>query len=101
VAGAQAGLIPLPSRVQLPHLQPLTITMPINTTTPFHRVTRMLREGVRLMAVQRGQTSIDVTPDIVALLDGVQTGSNPPDESRNLLKANALRRDVPTRVHFP
>jgi len=30
----------------------------------------MLREGVRLMAVQHGQTSIDVTPDIIALLDG-------------------------------
>ncbi len=44
--------------------------MPLNTTTPVHRVTRMLSEGVRLMAVQRGQTSIDVTPDIIALLDG-------------------------------
>ena len=44
--------------------------MPLNTTTPGHRVTRMLREGVRLMAVQHGQTSIDVTPDIIALLDG-------------------------------
>ena len=31
----------------------------------------MLREGVRLMAVQHSQTSIDVTPDIIALLDGV------------------------------
>jgi hypothetical protein len=45
--------------------------MPLNTTTPVHRVTRMLNEGVRLMAVKRGQTSIDVTPDIIALLDGV------------------------------
>ena len=45
--------------------------MPLNTTTPVHRVTRMLSEGARLMAVQRGQTSIDVTPDIIALLDGV------------------------------
>jgi len=50
--------------------------MPLNTTTPVHRVTRMLREGARLIAVQHGQASIDVTPDIIAMLDGVQSGSN-------------------------
>jgi hypothetical protein len=36
----------------------------------------MLREGARLIAVQHGQASIDVTPDIIAMLDGVQAGSN-------------------------
>ncbi|WP_295426960.1 hypothetical protein [uncultured Thiodictyon sp.] len=43
--------------------------MPV-TTMPSQRIARMLREGARLMAVQHGQTSIDVTPDIIALLDG-------------------------------
>ncbi len=72
----QARLIPSPLRVQVPPPQPLTITMPLNTTTPVHRVTRILREGARLIAVQHGQASIDVTPDIIAMLDGVQSGSN-------------------------
>lgn len=62
-------------RVQFPPPQPLVITMPINTTTPVHRVTRMFNEGARLVAVQRGQTSIDVTPDIIALLDGAGEAS--------------------------
>ena len=46
-----------------------TITMPLYTTAPGHRVKRMLSEGFRLLAVQQGQVSIDVTPDIIALLD--------------------------------
>jgi len=75
--------------------------MPLNATTPVHRVTRMLNEGVRLMAVQHGQTSIDVTPDIIALLDQASSNSRQLDRIGNLLKANDSRRDVPTRVHFP
>ena len=75
--------------------------MPLNATTPVHRVTRMLNEGVRLVAVQRGQTSIDVTPDIIALLDQESSSSKKLDKIGNLLKANDSRRDVPTRVHFP
>lgn len=77
------------------------ITMSINTTTPVHRVTRMLREGVRLIAVQRGQTSIDVTPDIIALLDQASSNSKQLDKIGNLLKTNDLGRDLATRVHFP
>jgi len=61
----------------------------------------MLNEGVRLVAVQRGQTSIDVTPDIIALLDQESSSSKKLDKIGNLLKANDSRRDVPTRVHFP
>jgi hypothetical protein len=38
-------------------------------TTPFQRLQRMLKEGSRLLAVRQGQVSIDVTPDIIALLD--------------------------------
>jgi hypothetical protein len=47
------------------------------------------------------QTSIDVTPDIMALLGGVQTDLKPLGEARNLLEARDLGWDVATRVHFP
>jgi hypothetical protein len=40
-------------------------------TTPAQRLHRVLGEGARLMALCPGQTSIDMTPDIIALLDGV------------------------------
>ena len=57
-------------------------TMPV-TTTPVQRIARMMREGARLVAIQPGQTSIDVTPDVIAMVDGSNavlsgaTGSNP------------------------
>ena len=70
--------------------------MPINTTTPTHRVTRMLSEGVRLIAVQRGQTSIDVTTDIIALLDGVGEANAC---AHGRLITSPLRVQVPPRNH--
>ena len=47
-----------------------------------------------------GQVSIDLTPDVIAAMAGVQMGSNAHEESRNLLNANDLRRDFPTLVEF-
>jgi hypothetical protein len=70
-------------------------------TTPAQRLGRMLSEGVRLMAVHPGQTSLDVTPDIIAMLDGVQTDLKPSGEARNLFEPQTVGRDVATRVHFP
>jgi hypothetical protein len=69
-------------------------------TTPAQRLERMLKEGARLMALCPQQTSIDVTPDIMALLGEVQTDLNPLGEARNLLEARDLGRDLATRVHF-
>ncbi len=75
--------------------------MPLNTTTPVHRVTGMLREGARLIAVQHGQASIDVTPDIIAMLDGVQSGSNGFEPIKESIEPEVAGRDVPTHVQFP
>lgn len=74
--------------------------MPINTTTPVHRVTRMLREGARLIAVQQGQTSIDVTPDIMAMLDGIPPGSDGLEPIKESIEPEVAGRDVSTRVQF-
>ena len=74
-----------------------------NTTTPPDRIRRILSEGARFTATCPQQTTIDVTPDIVALLDADRTGSNsshPLGNRRNLLKTNDLGWDVATRVHF-
>jgi hypothetical protein len=52
-------------------------------TTPAQRVTRLLDEGGRFSVLLPGQTSIDITPDVIAMLDGSNcvltalTGSNP------------------------
>lgn len=66
-------------------------------TTPTQRIARLLEEGARFKLELPGQTSIDLTPDLIAALEAVQMGSKP----RNLLNVNGIRRDLPTRVHFP
>jgi hypothetical protein len=56
--------------------------MPV-TTMPSQRIARMLREGARFTVTHPHQTSIDITPDVIAMLDwsnGILTaltGSNP------------------------
>jgi hypothetical protein len=70
------------------------------TTTPAQRLHRVLGEGARLIAMCPGQTSIDMTPDVIALLDGVQSrpkGFEPRKESIDLA---ASCGDVPTLVEF-
>jgi len=71
------------------------------TTMPSQRIARMLREGARFKVELPGQMAIDLTPDVVALLDEGSSNSRQLDRIRNLLEANDLGRDVPTRVHFP
>ena len=70
-------------------------------TTPAQRLQRVLGEGARLMALCPGQTSIDVTPDIIALLDTVQTTGQGCETGRNLFEPKVAGRDLRTRVHFP
>ncbi len=43
--------------------------MAITTSTPDQRITRLLAEGARILAVHPGQPGIDVTHDIVGLLE--------------------------------
>ncbi len=70
-------------------------------TTPIQRLQRLLSEGARFKVELPGQLSIDLTPDVIAALDTVQKDSNLIGKRRNLLEANDLGRDIPTRVHFP
>jgi hypothetical protein len=42
-------------------------------TTPIQRLTRLLDEGARFMVELPGQTSIDLTPDVIAAIAQVQT----------------------------
>lgn len=58
--------------------------MATNTTTPAQRLTRLLHEGARILAVHPGEPGIDVTHDIVGLLEAVgetSDGSGSPQES--------------------
>ena len=71
------------------------------TTTPAQRLQRVLGEGARLMAQCPGQTSIDVTPDVIAMLDGVQTGGQGSKTERNLFEPKVAGGDVPTLVEIP
>jgi hypothetical protein len=72
-----------------------------STTTPTQRVQRLIGEGARLMALCPGQTSIDVTPDILALLDGFKPAGQEGETARNLLEPRIHGRDLATGVHFP
>jgi hypothetical protein len=37
-------------------------------TTPIQRISRLLNEGARFMVQLPGQTSIDLTPDVIAAM---------------------------------
>ena len=75
--------------------------MPTITTTPAARLARILSESGRFSVQLPGQTSIDVTPDIMALLGEVQTGDQGCKPERNLFEPPLHGRDLATRVHFP
>jgi hypothetical protein len=70
-------------------------------SNPASRLARLLSESGRFSVHLPGQTSIDVTPDIMALLGGVQTDLKPSGEARNLFEPETVGRDLATRVHFP
>jgi hypothetical protein len=70
-------------------------------TKPARQIARLLREGARLVLIPPGQVGIDLTPDILALLDGVQTGAGGCKTGGNLFEPRVHGRDLPTRVHFP
>jgi hypothetical protein len=69
-------------------------------TTPTDRLKRILSEGARFTATCPQQTSIDVTPDIMALLGGDSNIHKTLDSGGNLLETNDLGWDVATGVQF-
>ena len=46
--------------------------MTAKTTTPAQRITRLLNEGAKILAVYPGDSGIDVTHDIIGLLEAVR-----------------------------
>jgi hypothetical protein len=69
-------------------------------TTPVQRISRLLNEGAIFRVQIPGQVSIDLTPDVIAVINEVQMGSNTPEESRNLFEPYSAFRDVHTHVQF-
>ena len=59
-------------------------------TTPVQRIKRLLDEGAKFMVQIPGHVAIDLTPDVVAMLDGVQKGSDGFEPGRNLLNPTLL-----------
>ena len=47
-----------------------------------------------------GHLAIDLTPDVVALLDGVQIGPRGFESGKESIEPAVHGRDVPTGVHF-
>jgi hypothetical protein len=69
-------------------------------TTPAQRIHRLLDEGARFAVSLPGQTSIDLTPDIIAMLDGVQSGSNGFEPIKESIEPLIAGRDTSTHVQF-
>jgi hypothetical protein len=57
-------------------------------TTPIQRISQLLNEGARFMVELPGQTSIDLTPDVIAAMAEASGNSEQLEGGRNLLKAN-------------
>jgi hypothetical protein len=70
-------------------------------TTPIQRLTRLLDEGARFMVQIPGSVAIDLTPDIIAALDGIQTACRGFEPNKESIEPKAAGRDSPTHVHFP
>lgn len=51
--------------------------MPTHPSTPLERITRLLNEGVSFLAIHPGSPGIDVTFDIVGLLEAAREKAEP------------------------
>jgi hypothetical protein len=70
-------------------------------TTPVQRIKRLLDEGATFMVQIPGQISIDLTPDVIAAIDGVQSASSGVQIGKESIEPTYAGRDIPTRVQFP
>ena len=64
--------------------------MAINTTTPAKRLKRLLKEGAKIVAVHPGQPGIDVTHDIVGLLEVVGETTDGSGSTQELAPAMSI-----------
>lgn len=69
-------------------------------TTPVQRIKRLLAEGATFMVQIPGQVSIDLTPDVIAAIDGVQSSSGGIQIGKESIEPTYAGRDIPTRVQF-
>lgn len=69
-------------------------------TTPVQRIKRLLDEGATFMVQIPGQVSIDLTPDVIAAIDGVQSASSGVQIGKESIEPTYAGRDIPTRVQF-
>lgn len=69
-------------------------------TTPVQRIKRLLAEGATFMVQIPGQISIDLTPDVIAAIDGVQSASSGVPIGKESIEPTYAGRDIPTRVQF-
>jgi hypothetical protein len=61
-------------------------------STPVQRITRLLDEGARFMVELPGQTSIDLTPDMIAAMAEVQIGRDRLEPRKESIENQRLRR---------
>jgi hypothetical protein len=66
-AGREARLV---KSASMPAKSQATPAMPIDLATPELRITRILAEGAIILAVHSGKSAIDITDEIVGLLEG-------------------------------
>ena len=69
-------------------------------TTPTQRIARLLDEGAKFMVQIPGHVAIDLTPDVIAMLDGVQKGSEGFEPIKESIEPLIAGRDIPTHVQF-
>jgi hypothetical protein len=69
-------------------------------TTPTQRIARLLDEGAKFMVQIPGHVAIDLTPDVVAMLDGVQTASDGFEPIKESIEPLIAGGDVSTHVQF-
>ena len=69
-------------------------------TTPVQRIKRLVDEGAKFMVQIPGQVSIDLTPDVIAAIDGVQSASSGVQIGKESIEPTYAGRDVPTHVQF-
>ena len=68
---------------------------------PISRVSRLLNEGARFMVKLPGQEAIDLTPDVMAALNEVQSRLYEFGPRKESIDIQSVSRGVPTGVHFP
>ena len=70
-------------------------------STPISRVSRLLNEGARFMVKLPGQEAIDLSPDVIAALNEVQSRLYEFGPRKESIDSQSVSREVPTGVQIP